>query len=120
MTAADHTEGGGGVNEAAAHTDTGGRTAGIHHVQWIVVPCVGRSSANNAVLGLKDHLNAFRQIVGNHGGQADAQIYQIAVAEFFCHTLGDKAFDFASIHISSLPLQCSPQKCRVCVHPRAG
>ena len=101
MAAADQAEVGGGVNEAAAVGHGGGRTTGVHNVVGIVVGVAlfgGLAGGDDAQLGVDDQLNALGQVVGDHGGQADTQIDDIAVLQFFRAALGDKAFDFGLFH----------------------
>ena len=101
MAAADQAEVGGGVDEAAAESHGGGAAAGIHNVVGIIVGVAllgGHTGGDDTQLSVDDHLNALRQIVGDQGGQADAQIHDVAVLQLFGAALGDKAFDLGLFH----------------------
>ena len=101
MAAADQAEVSSGINEAAAVGHGGGRTTGVHNVVGIVVGVAlfgGLAGGDDTQLSMDDQLNAFGQVVGDHGGQADAQIHHVAILQFFCAALGDKAFDFGLFH----------------------
>ena len=97
MAAADQAEGHGGVDEAAAGDNAGGRAAGVHIVDGIGV-LTGGGGADGAVLGLEGHMDALRQIVGDQGGQTDAQVDHIAVLQLLGHAGGDKTFDLRLFH----------------------
>ena len=101
MAAADQAEVGGGIGEGAIESHAGGSAAGIGHmVRHIVgVALLGVSAGtDDTQLGMDDQLNALGQVAGDHGGQADTQVDHVAVLQFFCTTLGNKAFDLRLIH----------------------
>ena len=101
MAAADQAEVGGGVDEAAAESHGGGRTTGIHHVVRIVIVVAflgGLAGGDDTQLSVDDQLHVLGQIVGDQGGQADAQVHDVAVLQLFGAALGDKAFDLALFH----------------------
>ena len=101
VTAADQAEVGGGVDEAAAESHGGGRTTGIHHVVRIVIVVAflgGLAGGDDTQLSVDDQLHVLGQIVGDQGGQADAQVHDVAVLQLFGAALGDKAFDLALFH----------------------
>ena len=101
MAAADQAEVGGGVDEAAAVGHGGGGAAGVDDVVGIVIlvallGCLTRG--DDAQLSVDNQLHVFGQIVGDHGGQTDAQIDDVAVLQLFGAALGDKPLDLASFH----------------------
>ena len=101
MAAADQAEVGGRINEAAAVSHGGGGAAGIHHVIGIVIGVAllgGHTGGDDTQLSVDDHLNALGQIVGDQGGQANAQVHDVAVLQLFGAALGDKAFDLGLFH----------------------
>ena len=101
VAAADQAEVGGRINEAAAVSHGGGGAAGIHHVIGIVIGVAllgGHTGGDDTQLSVDDHLNALGQIVGDQGGQANAQVHDVAVLQLFGAALGDKAFDLGLFH----------------------
>ena len=58
----------------------------------------GGAGTHDAQLGMDDQLNALGQISGDHGGQTDAQVDDVAVLQLFGAALGDEAFDFRLFH----------------------
>ena len=101
MAAADQAKVGSGINETAAESHGGRRAAGVHNVVGIVigVALFGRlAGGNDTQLSMDDQLNALRQVIGDHGGQADAQVHDVAVLQLFGAALGNKAFDLGLFH----------------------
>ena len=96
VAAPDQAEGGGGVDERAAHGDGGGRAARVAHVEVVDLGLAAR--AGHAQLGLQDDVHIIGQVGGDHGGQADAQVDKIAVLELLGGPLGDKALNHSLFH----------------------
>ena len=49
-------------------------------------------------LSVDDQLHALGQVVGDQGGQTDAQIYDVAIFQLFGAALGNKALDLRLFH----------------------
>ena len=101
MAAADQAEVGSGIDEAAAVSHGSNAATGIDDVVGIIVGVAlfGRgTSGNNTQLGVDNQLHILRQVVGDQGGQANAQIHDVAVLQLFGAALGDKAFDLGLFH----------------------
>ena len=101
MAAADQAEVAGGVDEAAAIGHGSGAAAGVHNVVRIIVlvallGCL--ACGDDAQLSVDDQLHALGQIVGDQGGQTDAQIYDVAIFQLFGAALGNKALDLRLFH----------------------
>ena len=71
----------GGVGDVSA--------AGVDDVHVLAALLGSAQQAGEAVLGVEDDGHALGQAVGHHGGQADAQIGDVAVLKFFRRALGD-------------------------------
>ena len=101
MAAADQAEVAGGVDEAAAIGHGGGAAAGVHNVVRIVVLVAllgGLACGDDTQLSVDDYLNALGQVVGDQGGQTDAQIHDVAIFQLFGAALGNKALDLRLFH----------------------
>ena len=101
MAAANQAEVGSGINEAAAESHAGNAAAGVDDVVGIIVSIAlfgGSTGRDDTQLSVDDQLNALGQVGGDHGGQADTQIDDIAVLQLFCAALGNKGFDFRLFH----------------------
>ncbi|MCY1240003.1 hypothetical protein D9M72_528310 [compost metagenome] len=83
VAAADHAEGGRGVEDAAAGEDRDGLLAGVDEV-GVFLSLVGEGAhAEQAVLALQDHADAIGQVVGHQRGDANAEVDVVAVVQFF-------------------------------------
>ena len=101
VAAADQAEVAGGIDETAAVGYGSRAAAGVHNVVGIVigVALFGRlAGGDDTQLSMDDQLNALRQVIGDHGGQADAQVHDVAVLQLFGAALGNKAFDLGLFH----------------------
>ena len=101
MAAADQAEIGSGIDKAAAVSHGSNAATGIDDVVGIIVGVAlfgGSAGGNDTQLSVDDQLHILGQVVGDQGGQADAQIDDIAVLQFFGAALGDKAFDLGLFH----------------------
>ena len=56
------------------------------------------SGGDDTQLSVDDYLNALGQVVGDQGGQTDAQIYDVAIFQLFGAALGNKALDLRLFH----------------------
>ena len=104
MAAADKAEGGGGVDVAAEGSGLGGLSAGVGLIAGVGL--LGRglgSGADDAVLGLENHMYPLRQVGGYQGGQADAQVDHVAVLQLLGDALGNKALDLRLFHYAFPP-----------------
>ena len=81
MTAADQTEGGSGIEEHGAGNGGDVLAASVGHVGVLVFLGSGSAHTHNAVLRLENHMNIFRQIVGDHLGHTDAQVDNITIMQ---------------------------------------
>src|SRR5690606_15167370 len=81
LPAADHAEAGGGVEDRGAWAEGDGLLAGVDEV-GVLLPLVGEGAhAHHAVLGLEGDVHAAREVVGDQGGHADAEVDVVAVAQ---------------------------------------
>ena len=106
MTAADQAEVCCGVDEPAAERCGGDVAARVDDMVRIVVRIAlfrRCACADDAELGMDDEVDALRQEGGDHGGQADAEVDDVAVLQFFRAALCDKGFDFRLIHYLLTP-----------------
>ena len=104
VAAADEAEGGGGVDVAAEDGGLGGGAAGVNLEVGVGLLGGGLGAgADDAVLGLEDHVDALGQVGGNQGGQADAQVDHVAVLQLLGHALGNKGLDLRLIHYTFPP-----------------
>ena len=56
------------------------------------------SGGDDTQLSVDDQLHALGQIVGDQGGQTDAQIHDVAIFQLFGAALGNKALDLRLFH----------------------
>jgi hypothetical protein len=83
VAAADHAEGGGGVEDAAAGQHGDGLLAGVDEVGVLLALVGERAHAEQPVFALQDHTDAVGQVVGYQCGDADAEVDVVAVVQFF-------------------------------------
>ena len=82
----------------------GGLSAGVGLIAGVGL--LGRglgSGADDAVLGLENHMHPLRQVGGYQGGQADAQVDHVAVLQLLGDALGNKALDLRLFHYAFPP-----------------
>ena len=88
MAAADDAERCGAVEESAAEVDRHRFAASVHQVGiGVAVGC--RAQPDKAVFRMQDHVDPLRQMIGNHRGNADTEIDQVAVAKLQPDPFGD-------------------------------
>ena len=82
-------------------TQTLARQFGIREDLLAEMPQTGYTEdagGDDTQLSVDDQLHVLGQIVGDQGGQADAQVHDVAVLQLLGAALGDKAFDLALFH----------------------
>ena len=89
MTAADETETRAAVKGKGPRYGTDGTAPGVGEELVLEAGTWYRLHADQAVFRLEMDHNARRQITGDHGRQADAEVDQIVVLQFQGDTLGD-------------------------------
>src|SRR5680860_1230824 len=94
MAAAHHRERVGGIEVAAALDQGDVLLGGVDQVRVLGAGFRCGADAENAVFTVVDHLAAFRHVVGDHHGHANAQIHVAAVRNVlgqpFGHLRGGK------------------------------
>ena len=71
---------------------------GVHDVAVLITLSRAGAGTHAAQLGVEGHLHIGGQEIGDQGGQADAQVHNVAVLQLFCHTGSDGIFDLSLIH----------------------
>ena len=89
VAAADHREGRGGVEVAAAGDERDGLVAGVGAVAVLAARLGRGADADGAVLGLDDDVDALGDVVGDQGRQADAEVDDLPVLELAAGAGGD-------------------------------
>jgi len=81
LAASDHGERFGRVEEAGPRSDGDGLLAGVDEVGIFVALEGEGAHPQDAVLGLQGHLHVVGDVVGHQGGNADAEVDVVTVAQ---------------------------------------